>query len=94
MNEKASGIAGAIIVGLIVAIGQVWIQKRSDRDDSTATNLAALNERVGALSKQLDKLTDQPYARREELAAVSGRVDGLEQRVVDVERAEFKRRDR
>lgn len=94
MNVKDSGLIPAVVVGVILSTVQIWLQRSSDHTDSTATNLATLNEKVATLSKQLEKLTEHPYARREELTAVENRVAGVEQRVGDIERAAVQRRQR
>lgn len=91
MNAKESGIIPAVVVGVIISAVQIWMARSSDRGDTTATSLATLTERVSTLSNQVAKLTEQPYVRRDELATVSNRVDGLDQRIGVVERQSFQR---
>ncbi len=91
MNAKENGIIPAIVVGVILSVVNIWVARTTDSHDSTATSLATLTERVSTLSKQVEGLTQQPYVRREDLAGVTTRVDGLDQRVGIIERASFQR---
>jgi hypothetical protein len=95
MNNKG-GIGQVVLAGLIIAFGSWGLTKITDHsnDTITATAIATLTERVSTLTEQVRKLNDQPYATRADLAGISSRVDGLEQRFTEHAREEQSRRQR
>jgi hypothetical protein len=95
MNAKGSW-GQALVAALVVAVVTVGVNKLTDHHDetSTATSIATLTVQVANLTEQVKRLNEQPYVRREELNAVSNRVDGFEQRLGVVERAQFQRGQR
>lgn len=95
MNAKG-GFGQAVLAGLIVAAGAWGIGRVTDNraETTTAAAIATLTERVSTLTDQVKRLNEQPYVRREEFNAVANRVDGLDQRLGVVERAQLERRQR
>lgn len=89
MNVK-SGLGPAVAAALVVALVTVGVNRvlpdRSTDDKQTITAIATLTANVANLSKQVEKLNEQPYATRADLDGISNRVTGLEQRFSEHER--------
>jgi polyhydroxyalkanoate synthesis regulator phasin len=94
MNSKQGTFGPSVLAGLIVAAGAWGISKVTDHHDetATATAIATLTERVSTLTEQVRRLNEQPYATRQDLNGFASRVDGLAERVSNVERAQQQRR--
>ena len=90
MNEKRGSLGQAVVVAIIGGLITVGIGRFTDSSDERA--LATLTERVSNLSTQVQKLSEQPYATRADLAGIENRLSGLDARVRDVERARLDRR--
>lgn len=95
-NNKQGSWGQAVVAALVVAVVTVGVNKATDHHDetSTAASIATLTERVSTLTEQVRRLNEQPYATRADLAGVSNRVDGLAERVGELERAGGQRRQR
>lgn len=95
-NTKQGSLGQVVLAGLIVALGSWGLGKITDssRETQTAAAIATLTERVSTLTDQVRRLNEQPYATRGDIAGVSTRVDGLAERISDLERARGERRQR
>ena len=85
MNAKGSwieSIASALLVGVIVAGAARW----GTRGDDTRDQVVALRAQVAEVVKQLDRLNEAPYVRRDEFSRAENGISGLEQRVSVIER--------
>lgn len=96
-NDWVATISGGVIVGLLVSVANAWLSHDSSRNDT----LVEVKTKVEYLTASVNKLTEQPYVRRDEFKAgvdsLSERVTGLERRADGYERRvqqlEVKRRN-
>lgn len=84
-NDWVATIVGGLIVGVVVSVSDRWLSKDNDNNDT----LVEVKTRVEYLGQQVNKLTEQPYVRREEfqsgIDSVQNSVTGLEKRVDQLE---------
>jgi hypothetical protein len=80
-NDWVATIVGGLIVGVCVSFSNRWF---SSDNDNTKT-LVEVATKVEYLAGQVNKLTEQPYVRRDEfesnIKSVQNRVTGLDERV-------------
>jgi outer membrane murein-binding lipoprotein Lpp len=97
-NDWVATIVGGLIVGVCVSFSNRWF---SSDTDNTKT-LVEVATKVEYLAGQVNKLTEQPYVRRDEfksgiesiqdsVAGLSDRIDRLEGRVAPVREADRRR---
>lgn len=84
-NDWVATIVGGLIVGVCVSATNRWL---SADNDNTKT-LVQVATKVEYLAGQVNKLTEQPYVRRDEfksgIESVEDRVTGLDERVLRLE---------
>jgi hypothetical protein len=80
-HDWVASIVSGIIVGGIVAGASLWASRAGDKNDT----LVEVKTRVEYLTTAVNKLTEQPYVRRDEYqadrATIENRVSGLERRL-------------
>lgn len=98
MDNNKGSLGQALVAALLASIAAVAVNRvlpdRAADERQTVTAIATLAANVASLSKQVDKLTEQPYATRADLDGISTRVTGLEQRFTEHIREEQPRRAR
>lgn len=98
MNVMQQGIVPAVVVGVIVAISNMAVNRWATRSDAADATLIELRSEVGNLSRRFDEFAKQPFVRREEylgvLGGIENRLAGIEQRISNVERTALERRQR
>jgi hypothetical protein len=84
-NDWVATITGGIIVGVLVSVVNAWFSHDSTRNDT----LVEVRTKVEYLTTSVNKLTEQPYVRRDEFAAgvstIENRLTGLDGRVNQLE---------
>ena len=84
-NDWVASIVSGIIVGGIVAGASLWASRAGDKNDT----LVEVKTRVEYLTTAVNKLTEQPYVRRDEYqtdrATIENRLSGLDGRVNQLE---------
>lgn len=84
-NDWVATIVGGLIVGICVSASNRWF---SSENDNTKT-LVEVATKVEYLAGQVNKLTEQPYVRRDEfksgVESIQDRVTGLDERVLRLE---------
>lgn len=84
-NDWVATITGGVIVGVLVSVANAWMSHDGSRNDT----LVEVRTKVEYLTASVNKLTEQPYVRRDEfqtgVAAIEGRLTGLNGRVDQLE---------
>lgn len=84
-NDWVATIVGGLIVGVCVSASNRWF---SSDNDNTKT-LVEVATKVEYLAAQVNKLTEQPYVRRDEfkegLESITDKVDSMDRRLSTVE---------
>lgn len=84
-NDWVATIVGGLIVGVCVSFSNRWF---SSDNDNTKT-LVEVATKVEYLAGQVNKLTEQPYVRRDEykagLESITDKVDSMDRRLSTVE---------
>lgn len=84
-NDWVATITGGVIVGVFVSAANAWMSHDGSRNDT----LVEVRTKVEYLTASVNKLTEQPYVRRDEfqagVATLEGRLTGLDGRVNQLE---------
>lgn len=84
-NDWVATITGGVIVGVLVSASNAWFSRDNSRNDT----LVEVKTKVDYLTDSVNKLTEQPYVRRDEfqagVATLEGRLTGLDGRVNQLE---------
>lgn len=87
MNAKG-GVGQIFATAVVAAIATVGVNKLTDSngdEKATAASIATLNANMANLTKQVEKLNEQPYATRGDIAGLESRISGLDGRVDSLE---------